>query len=655
MKKLFKKFKNAKLSTKLVYIVTILLYAFSYTYLIINILRLEGVETNLRMIGLTALGVIFALYLFINLLLLLSKKNVLVYINSFFMVIIAAMCIVGSSVVNKLLTSFDNLSKDTVIYTTNMIALADTEFVNDSTFVVGIINNETDVEGNTLAYELINKDKLQIKIQKYDSYFEMLEDLYNKKINAMFVSSNYGITYSTYEKYQKIKEETKVLNEYSKEMQNQDYIENFADVTKPFTVLVMGVDSEASTLKKASSFNGDTLMLIAFNPKTLNATVFSIPRDTYVPIACLNDESKINSAGAYGTKCVINTVQNLTGINIDYYVKVDFQGVIDLVNAVGGVDVDVEVPTLKSFIKKYNGQLCESDAKRNMVNLVCMDTGMQHLNGEQALAYARNRYGYADGDFARNRHQQQIVESLAKSVKNVTSVNDFYTILDTITPNIDTNMQTKEMLSLYGVAKNALQNNNGALVNIQRTYLTGYDLTMYVNNIRANVYTYQYYPQSLQEIVDAMNVTLEKKKATMITSFSFSANKEYKAPVIGQRYYSVERNETIPNFKGQLQSQVKEWCSQRNIEMYVTYIREGDALYDDTLAEGTVVDQNVLKGKLVKDTSSITISVITKYNPSTTTTTTTSTTSTTSSTTSSTSTSETTTTTTTTTTTSQTE
>jgi LCP family protein required for cell wall assembly len=540
------------------------------------------------------------------------------------MVVIAAFCIVGSNLINRLLNSFDDLSKDTVIYTTNLIAMSGVEFNDDPTFIVGLINNETDVEGNVLAYELINKDKLKIKIQKYDSYFEMLEDLYANKIQGMFVSSNYGITYSTYEKYQKIKEETQVLKEYSKEMKNQDYIENFADVTQPFTILVMGVDSEASTLKKASSFNGDTLMLIAFNPKTLNATVFSIPRDTYVPIACLNDSSKINSAGAYGTKCVINTVQNLTNITIDYYVKVDFQGVIDLVNAIGGVDVDVEVPTLKSFLKKYNGQLCESDAKRNMTNLVCMDTGMQHLNGEQALAYSRNRYGYADGDFARNRHQQQVVEGLAKGVKNISSVNDFYSILDVISPNIDTNMQTKEMLSLYGVAKNALQSNNGALINIQRTYLTGYDLTMYVNNIRANVYTYQYYEQSLQEIVDALNVTLEKKKATPITTFSFSANKEYKVPIIGQRYYSVERNETIPNFKGQTQSQVKAWCDQRDLTMNVVYIREGDSLFDESLEEGTVVDQSVIKGKLVKDTSSITISVITKYGNTNTTTTTTS-------------------------------
>ncbi len=616
MKVLWNKFKRTNLSTRLVYITSFLIFLVSYIIFIINALRLEGIETTIRIIVLVVLGLILLLYGFIDLLLLLRKKRFTVYFSSLFVILISAGCIIGSMTINRILGSMDSLSKDTVIYTTNLIALNSTEFVNDGTFITGIIDNDTDVEGYILPYELINKEKLNLKIEKYSNYFEMLEDLYSGKINGMFVSSNYTITYSVYDGYANIKEETKVLKEYSKEMKNQDYIENFASVTDPFTILVMGVDSTADTLKKASSFNGDTLMMISFNPHTLNATVFSIPRDTYVPIACLNgDSSKINSSGAYGTKCVINTVQSLTGINIDYYVKVDFQGVVDLVNAVGGIDVDVEVPSVKSFLAKHNNQLCESDSHRNMVNLVCMDTGYQHLNGEQALAYARNRHGYLDGDFARNRHQQVVVEGIAKNIKNISSVNDFYTILDTIAPNIDTNMQTKEMLSLYGVAKTALQSNNGALINVEKTRLTGYDLTMYVNNLRSNVYTFQYYPQSLQEIVDAMNVTLGKKKANMITEFSFSANKEYKVPIIGERYYSVERNETVPNFAGQTQSQVKAWCDQRSITMYVNYVHEGDELYDSTLTEGTVVGQNVIKGKLVKDINSITINVVTHYNP----------------------------------------
>ena len=617
MKVLFNKFKKAKLSTKLVYLTTLLLFVISYVVLLISVLKLHGVETNLRIIGLVSLGVLFLLYAFIDLLLVLSKKNGIVYFTSLFMVILSGVCIVGAMTVNRLLNSFDALSKETVIYTTNLISLSGTEYVNDESFITGIINNDTDVEGNLLAYEMINQDKLKIKLQKYDSYFEMLEDLYSGKIQGMFVSSNYVITYSAYDEYKNIKDETKVIKEYSKEMKNQDYIENFAPVTEPFTLLIMGVDSTASSLKKAASFNGDTLILMSFNPKTLDATVFSIPRDTYVPIACLNGEqSKINSSGAYGTKCVINTVQNLTGINIDYYVKVDFQGVVDLVNAVGGIDIDVQQPDVKKYVAQYGeGRLCESNQNRDMVNVVCMDTGMTHLNGEQALAYARNRHGFLTGDFARNDHQQQIIEGVAKSIKNVKSVNDFYSILDIVSPNIDTNMQTKQILSLYGVAKNAFIDNGNATINIQKTKLTGTDQTIYINNLRHSVWTYIYAPQSLQEIVDAMNVTLGKKKPTMITSFSFSANKEYKVPIIGNRYYTVQKDETLPDFNGQTLDYVKAWAKERSITLNYNFIREGNEKYNSELQEGQIVGQNINKNTPIKNITSLTIDVITHYDP----------------------------------------
>lgn len=101
-------------------------------------------------------------------------------------------------------------------------------------------------------------------------------------------------------------------------------------IDKPFTMLVMGIDSTANTLSKNATGNGDALMLVTFNPKTLNATIFSIPRDTYVPIACFENqkENKITHAAWNGENCMIKTIENLTDINIDYYVKINFQGVV---------------------------------------------------------------------------------------------------------------------------------------------------------------------------------------------------------------------------------------------------------------------------------------------------------------------------------------
>lgn len=616
MKVLWKKFKKTKLSIRLIYIFVLILFLFSYIYLFKSLLLLNNIETTLRIIVLCVLGGLLLLYIFFDLLLLLTKNHKMVVVTSLIILIISSISIIGSLAINKVYGLLSSINKENVIYTTDLISLKSTEFTNDGSFKVGLINNETDIEGNILAYELIDKEKLNLDIVKYDTTFELLESLYKGEIAGMFVTANYESMYQSYEAYENIGEEVKVLYNYSKEMKNQDYIESSASVDQPFTVLIMGVDSKYDGLNANAAFNGDTLMLISFNPHTLNATVFSIPRDTYVPIACLNGgSSKINSSAAYGTKCVINTVQNLVDINIDYYVKINFKGVVDLVDALGGVDV-----TVPEGIK-----FCEQNSNRShkTQDLQCISSGFQHMNGEQALAFARHRKTLPAGDFQRVQHQQLVVEGIANSAKSLKNINDFYRVLDAITKNMDTNMTTKEMMNLYNVGKSIILNaNEGSLINIQKTYLTGYDLTMYVNNLKSNVYTFQYYEQSLAEIKDALKITLEQKNPTMVKSFNFSVNDEYTPEVIGKKYYTVQRNETIPNFKGQTLSYVKNWCSSRNINVYTNLITPGSTGYSQTLLEDTIVDQSVAKGRLVKEVSNITVDVIKHPNPNTSTSTT---------------------------------
>lgn len=606
MKVLLKRFNKTKLSIRLIYIFVLILFLCSYVYLFKSLLLLNNIETTLRIIVLTFTGLLFLLYAFFDLLLLLTKKHKTVIVSSFIVLIISSFSIIGSLAINRIYVLLASMNKETVVYTTNLISLNGTEFVNDDSFNVGIINNETDIEGNVLAYELINKEKLNVKVEKYDTYFELLEKLYDGTLKGIFITSNYEAMYQSYDNYQNIGTDVKVLYNYSKEMKNQDYIESSGSVENPFTILLMGVDSASDGLNANAAFNGDTLMLITFNPHTLNATVFSIPRDTYVPITCLNgDSSKINSSAAYGTKCVINTVENLVDIKIDYYVKINFKGVVDLVNTLGGIDV-----TVPNGIK-----FCEQDSNRSHAAnvLQCIESGPQHMDGEKALAFARHRKTLPAGDFQRVEHQQLVVEGIANSAKNLKNINDFYSVLDAVSKNMDTNMTTKEMMNLYNVGKSVIFGaNKGSLINIQKTYLTGYDLTMYVNNLRSNVYTFQYYPQSLEEIKDALKITLETKKPTPIKTFNFSVNDEYKQTIIGKKYYTVQRNETIPNFKGQSIQYVKSWCEARNITVYVNSITEGATGYDETLENDTVTSQSVARGKLVKDVSTITVDVIKK-------------------------------------------
>ena len=598
MKKFLKKFNNTKLSIRLVYIFVSIIFIFSYGYLFRSLLLLNNIETTLRVIALSVLGVLLLLYIIGNLLLLMSKKNKTVIFLSFIALLIAAVSLIGSLTINKVYGILDSMSKDKILYTTNMILLNDKEFSNTDDFKVGILNNETDVEGNILPKEYIKKEKLKVNVTEYDSNFELLEKLYGGELDAIFITSNYIIKFEGYEAYKNIENEVKVQFTYSKEMKNQDYIENPGTVDKPFTVLIMGVDSTSDVLNANQAFNGDTLMLMSFNPNTLNATVFSIPRDTYVPIACLKGESsKINSSAAYGSTCVINTIENLVDIKIDYYVKINFKGVVDLVNALDGIDITVP--------EKIN--FCEQNSKRSKKpdDLQCIKSGFQHMDGEQALAFARHRHTLPAGDFQRVQHQQLVVEAIANSAKNLKNVDAFFKVLDSISANIDTNMSTNQMMNLYNVGKSMIfSGNSGSMINIQKTYLTGYDLTMYVNNLRSSVYTFQYYEQSLEEIKHALKVTLELEKNEPVKTFNFSVNDTYEVPVIGKKYYTVKRQESIPNFKNKSIEYAKSWCEARGIEVFVNVTTSED------YTNGTIINQSVRNGVLTTNVQTITFDVV---------------------------------------------
>ncbi len=521
---IFKKLKKRSKAQRFFYLITLLGYIISYAFFAKSILDLTRIETTIRIILLIFFLGILLIYFLGALLSILAKKKktfiVLTIITFLFIPIFS----IGSYFINTTLNKLNAASKEEILYTTNLINLKENKFKNSNNTTVGMINDTDDIEGNILAKKLIKKYNLdKINIKYYDDYIEMLVALLNNSINGAFVSSNYSVMFQNEPQLENLNNSVKKVHEYSELMKNQDAkdTKKIKTLTEPFTILLIGVDSTGNSINANTSFNGDTLMLITFNPKTMNAVIFSIPRDTYVPISCRgNALNKINSSAYGGTKCVINTITNLTGVEIDYYVKINFKGVVDLVNSVNGVEIDVPI------------KFCEQDSNRQFGNHeICLNKGLQTLNGEQALAFARHRKTLPLGDFQRVQHQQMVVEALAQKVTEIKSIDNFYNILDSITKNIDTNMQTEEMLSFYKVIKNMvgrINNENSKFFTIEKSYLTGNDKT--INGI----YTFQYNKESLRQITNAMKVNLGKKKAEMIKKFNFSINEEYIPKVYGQ-------------------------------------------------------------------------------------------------------------------------
>ena len=380
MKVLQKKLKKVHIVKKIFFSLTTILYLATFIYFVYGILKLKDIETLIRSIVIAIFCVWFLIYLLLGLISMITKKNKTFIFLTIFTLLLCPVFGVSSYFINNVYGKISNMNRNTIVYTTHLIALKETSF--NKSLNIGMVTSQSDnIEGSILGKKLIEKEKLTNKIYEYEDYDSMLSDLEKGKIGGAIVPSNYETLINNYEDDIENKENRvelldriKILYEYSEERKNQDVItlqqSETKKLTEPFTVLVMGVDSAKDGLKANQAFNGDTLMLITFNPNTLTATMFSMPRDLYVPIACNHNKyAKINSSAAYGSSCVIKTVQQLTDITIDYYVKINFTGIVNLVDALGGIDVDVPYA------------FCEQNSKRQFGDhLIYVEEGMQHLD-----------------------------------------------------------------------------------------------------------------------------------------------------------------------------------------------------------------------------------------------------------------------------------
>ena len=551
-----REFKKRNKKIGLVSSVIVGMFLVATVYFILNLLKLTGVETVIRYIVIGLL-ILFMLYTIKkNFSLRLQPKKYKFILFMLLLIIIGSLEMYLNYIIVRGLNVVDNLNKGKVKYTSALIALKDNNDVTVKTIgkaKIGIISNKDDTEGYVLAQHIIKKNKINSKkLVKFDDYITMLNYLYDGKIGAAFVSGNYVEKYSGIEKFKNIKTDVKVIDKYSKLMKKQGTSKiksTGKKVTEPFTMLLLGVDSPEEDITDAVAL-GDTIMVVTFNPNTLNATLFSIPRDTYVPISCYgNAMSKITHAASGGDSCMIETVENFIDLDIDYYAKVNFKGLMNLVDALGGIDVDVPY----SF--------CETDENRTFNNAVFVKSGRQHLNGREALGLSRNRKYYPTcgeewnegerSDFVRGQNQQLVLKAILNKAKKIRSVDEFYKVLDTISKSMDTNLDREQILGFYNVFKKVLLSTDSLtdtndVISMQRTYLRGGGgiIMDYV----AGTGLYEFVPSQdgLDLIKQAMRINLGLEKEVYKKSFSFSIDKPYEPEIIGEdEWGGVESYTTI--------------------------------------------------------------------------------------------------------------
>ncbi len=615
MNRISRKLKRSNKVIRYLYYIICIFYIATVCFFLKSIASLKGIETFLRIIIGTFFIGYFIIYSFFNFLNLLQRKYKGLIATSFLSLLFILVFSIGSYYINFIYNDLSSMTeRGELTYTSFLITLKDTEF--SSELKVGIISEDTKSLDNELASDLYTKEKLSNETVVYEDYIKMLKDLYDGVIKGAFVPGNYVMLFKSEEGFENIESDTVVRFKYSEKKENEDLTTTSdKDFSEPLTFLLMGVDSNKDGLKENAAFNGDTLMLITINPETLNAVMLSIPRDTYVPIACRNNAyAKINSSAAYGSTCVINTVSNLLDVKIDYYVKINFKGVVELVDAVNGVEVDVEKPYFNTNNGvNYQGKVCEQNSDRLFGDkIVCMEPGLQTLNGEQALAYSRNRHQYIGSDLDRIRHQQQVVEALAGKILSFASIKDFQKILNAVSNNIVTNMDMDTILSGYKVVKNVVGNiiTGDDSLSIQKAYLETYNLNVYVPSQGGNTSALGYYKDSLNDIKKALKISLGEEKEEAIKTFSFSANKTYEIKSPGKGIRSGSSGALMPDFTGKTISEAESFCKEHNISFKAQYVDEGSQFYNPNVAVGLIGNQSVHKNVLLSTVSDLRVYIV---------------------------------------------
>lgn len=579
-------------------------------YLLYNGALLKDIENEIRLAAAIAIGVI-ALFLFILGIRYLKKwKRIKLVLVILAMLIFSGVQVFAGYNIGKVYGSIEKVTHNTgyTTYSSSLVTLKDNKVESIDKIgneKLGVMEDKTSIEGSIIPKEVIKKKKLSNETVEYDSYIAMIDALNKGDIKYIFLPTNYSIMFGSIEGYENLKETTKIIYTQTKKMKKEESSnKNLKPITEPFTVLLMGVDSEEEGIE-SGSFNGDSLIVITFNPKNLTTTMLSIPRDSYVPISCFANKkkNKITHAAWRGEECMQKTIEDFLDIDIDYYVKINFKGVVKLVDTLGGVEVDVP----------YN--LCEQDSNRWWGdNTVYIEKGHQTLNGEQALAFSRNRHpnpdhcsakwtNYNSNDFIRGQNQQEVIKALLNKLKTTKDLDTVYKLLDTISTNMNTNMSTDQILSLYNIFKDISSKASNSsdmadLIGIQRLYLNGHDQRIIdYGGTNLSLYNYVLYDDSIKAVSDAMKENLGLKKAKTIKKFSFNINNPYEETIIGKDKTSKSSLTLVPSFVGQSLSYVNSFCSAHGIKVNV----QG--------GNGTVISQSVPAGANVEDVSSITVTL----------------------------------------------
>ncbi|MCI8667366.1 MAG: LCP family protein [Dorea sp.] len=305
------------------------------------------------------------------------------------------------------------------------------------------IQTVLDQDNNALMVKDI-EDKVgrEIKLIENETIIEEAKALLSGRIEAAIYNEAYGSVIE--EAVEGYSDQVRVLYQYGIETEIETEETN---IEKAFNIYISGIDVAGSISTNSRS---DVNIIMTVNPATKKILLTTTPRDYYVQIPGVSGEArdKLTHAGIYGVDRSMATLENIYDIDISYFARVNFTSLITIVDALGGVNVESE----------YEFEAGGYSFKK----------GMNHLNGEQALAFARERYSFKDGDNQRGKNQEAILKAILERIMFPDILFQANEILDNVADCVETNMTRDEMVKFIN-----MQLSERAAWEIETTAATG--------------------------------------------------------------------------------------------------------------------------------------------------------------------------------------
>ena len=301
---------------------------------------------------------------------------------------------------------------------------------------------DMDEEATSRMLKDLDSDKIKYTTKDYSSLDDMMEALYDNEVDAICLNEKYRDILHEGDSYFNFQTDSRVVHQnvhYTKVTKTDNPSDPVNNITKDtFTVLVSGNDSYGTL--QDSNTRSDANLLLTVNPKTGTILMTSIPRDYYVELVCPDNEEqacpegsydKLTHSGLMGVKSTEKTIENALGITINYNIRINFSSVVSLVDALDGIDLDIK-----------KGEEVDIFYTNSQPGL---SVGKHHVDGETALAFARERHAYADGDNQRVRNQQKVFKAMFKRMISPKMITNYGKFMDALAVAFDTNLSGNEI------------------------------------------------------------------------------------------------------------------------------------------------------------------------------------------------------------------